>query len=218
MTTHKIYWTETDEAPYLATFSFFPIIRGFTKGTGVEVVLSDISLAGRILANFPECLTESQRVPDNLAMLGRLALTPEANIIKLPNISASVPQLQEAIAELQSKGFKLPDYPENPRTEAEKEVQGRYSKVLGSAVNPVLREGNSDRRAPLSVKNFSKKHPHKLGAWKPGNKAHVAHMTAGDFYGNEKSVTMDKAADFRIELRGADGTTKVLKDKLAAQA
>jgi isocitrate dehydrogenase len=218
MTHHKIYWTETDEAPYLATFSFFPIIRGFTKGTGVEVEVSDISLAGRILANFPEYLTEAQRVPDNLAMLGQLALTPEANIIKLPNISASVPQLQEAITELQSKGYKLPDYPENPKTEAEKEVQARYSKALGSAVNPVLREGNSDRRAPLSVKNFSKRHPHKLGTWKPGNKAHVVHMTAGDFYGNEKSVTMESGAGFRIELRGADGATKVLKDKLTAQA
>jgi len=216
MTAHKIYWTETDEAPYLATYSLLPIIRGFTKGTGVEVELSDISLAGRIIANFPDFLTEAQRLPDNLAMLGELALTPEANIIKLPNISASLPQLQEAIQELQSQGYKLPDYPEDPKTEAEKEIQARYAKVLGSAVNPVLREGNSDRRAPLSVKNFSKKHPHKLGAWTPDSKAHVAHMTNGDFYGNEKSVTMTDGADFRIELQGADGKIKILKDQLTA--
>ena len=216
MSGHRIYWTETDEAPYLATYSLLPIIRGFTKGTGVEVELSDISLAGRILASFPDYLTEAQRVPDNLAMLGQLALTREANIIKLPNISASLPQLQEAIQELQSQGYKLPDYPEDPKTEAEKEIQSRYAKVLGSAVNPVLREGNSDRRAPLSVKNFSKKHPHKLGAWKPDSKAHVAHMTGGDFYGNEKSVAMAEGGDFRIELQGADGTVKVLKDKLTA--
>jgi isocitrate dehydrogenase len=216
MTAHKIYWTETDEAPYLATYSLLPIIRGFTKGTGVEVALSDISLAGRIIANFPDHLTEAQRLPDNLAMLGELALTPEANIIKLPNISASLPQLQEAIAELQSQGYKLPDYPENPQTAAEKEIQARYAKVLGSAVNPVLREGNSDRRAPVSVKNFSKKHPHKLGAWKPDSKAHVAHMAGGDFYGNEKSATVAKGIDFRIELQGKDGAVKVLKDKLTA--
>ncbi len=216
MTAHNIYWTETDEAPYLATYSLLPIIRGFTKGTGVEVVVSDISLAGRIIANFPDHLTEAQRVPDNLAMLGQLALTPEANIIKLPNISASLPQLQEAILELQAQGYKLPDYPESPKTEDEKEVQARYAKVLGSAVNPVLREGNSDRRAPLSVKNFSKKHPHKLGPWSSDSKAHVAHMTGGDFYGNEKSVTVGEGSDFRIELQGADGTVKLLKDKLTA--
>ncbi|MBM3305604.1 MAG: NADP-dependent isocitrate dehydrogenase [Candidatus Aminicenantes bacterium] len=220
MTDHKIYWTETDEAPYLATFSFLPIIKGFTKGTGVDVVLSDISLAGRIIANFPDHLTEAQRIPDNLAMLGELALTPEANTIKLPNISASLPQLQEAIAELQSQGYKLPDYPENPKTEAEKEIQARYAKVLGSAVNPVLRQGNSDRRAPLSVKKYAQKHPKKLPLrdWKPDSKTHVAHMTHGDFYGNERSVTMDKGEDFRIEIQGKDGTVKVLKDKLTAQA
>lgn len=218
MTDHKIYWTETDEAPYLATFSFLPIIKGFTKGTGVDVVLSDISLAGRIIANFPDHLTEAQRIPDNLAMLGELALTPEANTIKLPNISASLPQLQEAIAELQSQGYKLPDYPENPKTEAEKEIQARYAKALGSAVNPVLRQGNSDRRAPLSVKKYAQKHPKKLPLrdWKPDSKTHVAHMTHGDFYGNEKSATMDKGEDFRIEFQGADGTVKVLKDKLTA--
>ena len=216
MSAYKIYWTETDEAPALAAYSLLPIIRGFIKGTGVEVVGSDISLAGRILANFPDYLTESQRVPDNLAMLGELTQKPEANIIKLPNISASLPQLQEAIQELQSKGYKLPDYPENPQTDAEREIQARYAKVLGSAVNPVLREGNSDRRAPLSVKAFSKKHPHKLGAWKPDNKAHVAHMTGGDFYGNEKAVTTAEGGDFRIELQGTNGSVKVLKDKLAA--
>ena len=216
MTAHKIFWTETDEAPYLATYSLLPIIQGFTKGTGVEVEVSDISLAGRIIANFPDYLTEAQRIPDRLSELGELALTPEANIIKLPNISASLPQLQEAILELQSQGYKLPDYPESPKTETEKEVQARYAKALGSAVNPVLREGNSDRRAPLSVKNFSKKHPHKLGAWKPDNKAHVVHMTGGDFYGNEKSVTMAAGEDFRIEIQGADGTVKVFKDKLTA--
>lgn len=216
MSTHKIIWTETDEAPALAAYSLLPIIQGFTKGTGVSVEASDISLAGRIIANFPDFLTESQRMPDHLAQLGELALTPEANIIKLPNISASLPQLQEAIQELQAQGFKLPPYPESPKTEAEKEIQTRYAKVLGSAVNPVLREGNSDRRAPLSVKAFSKKHPHKLGPWSPDNKAHVAHMTGGDFYGNEKSMVMDEGGDFRIELAGADGTTKVLKDKLTA--
>jgi isocitrate dehydrogenase len=218
MTAHKIYWTETDEAPYLATYSFFPIIKGFTKGTGVDVVLSDISLAGRILANFPDHLTEAQRVPDNLGILGELALTPEANIIKLPNISASLPQLLEAIEELQSQGYKVPDYPESPKTEAEKEIQARYAKVLGSAVNPVLRQGNSDRRAPVSVKKYAQKNPKKLPLreWKPESKTHVAHMTAGDFYGNEKSVTMDKGDDFRIEIRGADGTVKLLKDKLTA--
>ena len=216
MTTHKIIWTETDEAPALATYSLLPIIQAFTKGTGVEVETRDISLAGRIIANFPEYLTESQRIPDYLAQLGELTQKPEANIIKLPNISASVPQLQEAIKELQAKGYKLPDYPEDPKNDAEKEIQARYAKVLGSAVNPVLREGNSDRRAPLSVKNFAKKHPHKLGAWSPDSKAHVAHMTGGDFYGNEKSVVMEEGGDFRIELAGADGTTTVLKDKLTA--
>jgi len=216
MSVHKIFWTETDEAPALAAYSLLPIIRAFTKGTGVEVETSDISLAGRIIANFPDSLTESQRIPDNLARLGELTQRPEANIIKLPNISASLPQLQEAIQELQAKGYGLPDYPEDPKSDAEREIQARYAKVLGSAVNPVLREGNSDRRAPLSVKAFSKKHPHKLGAWKPDSKAHVVHMAEGDFYGHEKSVTFAAGGDFRIELRGTDGTVKVLKDKLTA--
>jgi len=219
MTAPKIYWTETDEAPYLATFSLLPIVQGFTRGTGIEVELCDISLAGRLLANFPDYLTEAQRVPDNLGFLGELALKPEANIIKLPNISASLPQLLETIEELRSQGYQVPDYPENPKTEAEKEIQARYAKVLGSAVNPVLRQGNSDRRAPVSVKKYAQKNPNKmlpLGAWKPENKAHVAHMTGGDFYGNEKSVTVAKGGDIRIELQGADGAVKILKDKLTS--
>ncbi len=219
MSSQKIYWTETDEAPFLATFSLLPIVQGFTKGTGVEVELSDISLAGRLLANFPEVLTEAQRVPDNLAFLSELALKPEANIIKLPNISASLPQLLETIEELQSQGYKVPAYPENPKTDAEKEIKDRYAKVLGSAVNPVLRQGNSDRRAPLSVKKYAQKNPRKmlpLGPWKPDNKAHVAHMTGGDFYGNERSATVDRGVDFRIEVQGRDGAVKVLKDKLKA--
>jgi isocitrate dehydrogenase len=216
MTTHKIIWTEIDEAPALATYSLLPIVQAFTKGTGVEVETRDISLAGRIIANFPENLTESQRIPDYLTQLGELTLKPEANIIKLPNISASVPQLKEAIKELQAQGYKVPDYPEDPKTDAEKEIKERYAKVLGSAVNPVLREGNSDRRAPLSVKNFSKKNPHKLSAWESGSKAHVAHMTGGDFYGNEKSVCLENGGEFKIELVGADGKTTVLKEKLKA--
>ena len=178
MTTQSstIIWTRIDEAPALATYSFLPIVQAFTKGTGVEVETSDISLAGRIIASFPERLTEAQRIPDNLTQLGELTLKPEANIIKLPNVSASVPQLNAAIKELQGKGYNLPDYPENPQTDEEKEIQARYSKVLGSAVNPVLREGNSDRRAPLSVKNFTRKNPHKLGAWTADSKAEVAFM------------------------------------------
>ena len=217
MTTKTIIWTEIDEAPALATYSLLPIVQAFTKGTGVAVETRDISLAGRIIATFPEVLTEAQRIPDFLAQLGELSLSAEANIIKLPNISASVPQLAEAIEELQSQGYKLPNYPEEPKTDAEKEIQERYSKVLGSAVNPVLREGNSDRRAPVSVKNFSKKNPHKLGAYAADSKTHVAHMTGGDFYANEKSVTMDNGGEFKIEFTGKDGKTSVLKDKLKAE-
>jgi isocitrate dehydrogenase len=213
MTTHKIIWTDIDEAPALATYSLLPIVQGFTKGTGVEVVTSNISLAGRILANFPDALTDSQKVPDNLARLGELALTPEANIIKLPNISASIPQLIAAIKELQEQGYKVPDYPEQPKDEAEKTIQTRFAKVLGSAVNPVLREGNSDRRAPLSVKNYAKKHPHKMGAWSPDSKARVGHMNGGDFYGSESSTTVSGATNARIEFVGADGSVKVLKEK-----
>jgi len=211
--TSKIIWTQIDEAPALATYSLLPIIQAFTKGTGVEVETRDISLAGRIIANFPENLTPAQRIPDFLGQLGELAKTPEANIIKLPNISASVPQLKEAIKELQAHGFKVPDYPEVPKDEAEKAIQARYAKCLGSAVNPVLREGNSDRRSPLSVKAFSKKNPHKLGAWKADSKAHVAHMTDGDFYANETSLTIDKATDYRIEFVDAAGKATVLKKK-----
>jgi len=214
MTTQKIIWTEIDEAPALATYSLLPIIQAFTKGTGIAVETSDISLAGRILATFPENLTPAQRVPDNLAQLGALALKPEANIIKLPNISASIPQLIAAIKELQSQGFAIPDYPEQPTEEVEKAIQARYAKVLGSAVNPVLREGNSDRRAPLSVKNFAKKHPHKMGAWSPESKSRVAYMHGGDFYGSETSTTLPKATTARIEFVGADGAVKVLKEKL----
>ncbi len=216
--TSTIIWTQIDEAPALATYSFLPIVRAFTKGTGVSVETRDISLAGRIIAAFPERLSEAQRIPDHLAALGELAQTPEANIIKLPNISASVPQLKEAIRELQSQGYDLPDYPESPKDDAEKAVQARYAKVLGSAVNPVLREGNSDRRSPLSVKAFSKKHPHKLGAWSPDSASHVAHMSAGDFYGSETSLTVPAATDVRFEFVAADGTVTVLKKKMPLQA
>src|SRR5919107_3737295 len=177
----KILYTKTDEAPALATYSFLPIINAFSKAAGVSVELRDISLAGRILAVFPEYLTPEQKQPDALAELGELAKTPEANIIKLPNISASVPQLKATIKELQSQGYKLPDYPENPKDDKEKDIKARYDKVKGSAVNPVLREGNSDRRAPLSVKQHARKHPHKMGAWSPDSKTHVAHMKGGDF-------------------------------------
>jgi len=207
MPTQKIFWTEIDEAPALATYSLLPIVRAFTKGTGVELETSDISLAARIIANFPENLTEAQRLPDNLSLLGALTLKPEANIIKLPNISASVPQLKAAIAELQAQGYKIPDYPDNPQTPAEKELKERFAKVLGSAVNPVLREGNSDRRAPLSVKNFARKHPHKLAPWTRESKGHVVHMTSGDFYGNEKSVCLDKDGELKIELVSGGKTT-----------
>ena len=210
-TTSTIIWTEIDEAPALATYSFLPIVQAFTKGTGVSVEKRDISLAGRIIASFPEHLTESQRIPDYLSQLGELTLKPEANIIKLPNVSASIPQLKEAIKELQGKGYNLPDYPEAPTDDAEKAVQARYAKVLGSAVNPVLREGNSDRRSPLSVKAFSKKHPHKLGPWSADSRSHVAHMTGGDFYGSENSTTIARATEVRYEFVAADGAVTVLK-------
>lgn len=204
MSTSKIVWTKIDEAPALATYSFLPIVQAFTNGTGVEVETSDISLSGRILAQFPDRLTDEQRVDDNLAKLGELAKSPEANIIKLPNISASVPQLKAAIAELQSQGFDIPDYPESPKSEEDKAVQASYAKVLGSAVNPVLREGNSDRRAPLSVKNFAKKNPHRLGAWSSDIKADVATMTEGDFYGNEQSVVIETPGELTIALDGEE--------------
>jgi isocitrate dehydrogenase len=215
---HKIIWTEIDEAPALATYSLLPIVKAFTKGTGIAVETANISLAGRILANFPEHLTPEQKLPDYLTKLGELTLNPEANIIKLPNISASVPQLKEAIRELQFQGYKVPNYPENPQTTEEKAVKERYAKVLGSAVNPVLREGNSDRRAPLSVKNFARKHPHKLAQWTRECKGHVAHMTGGDFYGNEKSVCAQKAGELKIELVTADGKAHTLKSGVKVQA
>ena len=212
--TAKIIWTKIDEAPALATYSLLPIVQAFTSGTGVELETSDISLAGRILAQFPDRLTEEQRVPDNLAALGELAGAPEANIIKLPNVSASVPQLKTAIAELQGQGYDLPDYPDSPSTDEDKQVAAAYANVLGSAVNPVLREGNSDRRAPLAVKNFTKKHPHRLGPWTADNKARVASMTEGDFYGNEKSVVVPADDTLAITLTATDGTKLVLKDSV----
>ncbi|GKS57269.1 isocitrate dehydrogenase [Nitrospira sp.] len=214
----KIIYTKTDEAPMLATYSFLPIINAFSKAAGVTVELRDISLAGRVLAVFPEYLTAEQKQPDALAELGELAKTPEANIIKLPNISASIPQLVATIKELQSQGYKLPDYPENPKDDKEKEIKARYDKVKGSAVNPVLREGNSDRRAPLSVKAHARKHPHKMGAWTSDSKTHVAHMKGGDFRSNEKSITVQAATTAKIEFVGADGKATVLKDKIALQA
>ena len=216
--TSTIIWTDIDEAPALATYSLLPIVRAFTKGTGVSVETRDISLAGRILATFPERLTEAQRLPDHLAQLGELTLTPEATIIKLPNISASIPQLKEAIKELQGKGYNVPDYPEAPTDDAEKAVQARYAKVLGSAVNPVLREGNSDRRSPLSVKAFSRTHPHKLGAWSADSRSHVAHMMGGDFYGSENSMTVVVPSEVRYEFVAADGAVTVLKQKMPLQA
>jgi isocitrate dehydrogenase len=220
MTSSKIYWTHIDEAPALATFALLPIVQAFTKGTGIEVVASDISLAGRILANFPENLTESQRIPDNLSMLGALAKQPDANIIKLPNISASVPQLQAAIKELRAKGFDVPEYPEDPKNDAEKAIQGRYAKVLGSAVNPVLREGNSDRRASASVKKFAQKNPHRMMKPWPasGSKTRIAHMTKGDFYGSETSVTVNQPTKVSIEFVGQDGAVQVLKPAFALKA
>src|SRR6059036_556527 len=214
----KILYTKTDEAPALATYSFLPIVKAFTKAAGVSVELRDISLAGRIIAVFPEHLTPQQKQSDDLAELGELAKTPDANIIKLPNISASIPQLKAAIKELQGQGYKLPDYPEDPKTDAEKEIKARYDKLKGSAVNPVLREGNSDRRAPLSVKQHARKHPHKMGAWTGDSKTHVVHMNGGDFYSNEKSVTLTEATDAHIEFVGQNGKTTVLKPKLSLQA
>ena len=214
----KIIYTKTDEAPMFATYSLLPIINAFSKAAGVSVELRDISLACRILAVFPEHLTPEQRQPDALSELGELAKKPEANIIKLPNISASLPQLQAAIKELQSQGYKLPEYPENPKDDKEKDIKSRYDKVKGSAVNPVLREGNSDRRAPLSVKAHTRKHPHKMGAWSSDSKSHVSHMKGGDFFSNEKSLTTTAATEVRIEFVGQDGKATVLKPKVALQA
>lgn len=213
-----ILYTLTDEAPALATYSFLPIVQAFAKTAGVSVEARDISLAGRILAVFPECLTEAQRVNDSLAELGKLATTPEANIIKLPNISASIPQLKEAIAELQALGFAIPNYTETPTTEEEKSAKSTYDKIKGSAVNPVLREGNSDRRAPKAVKNYAKKHPHSMGAWSANSLTHVASMTEGDFYGSEKSVEVPAATAVQIALKTTGGETIVLKDKTSLKA
>jgi len=214
-TASTIIWTQTDEAPALATSSLLPIVKAFTRGTGVEVETRDISLAGRILASFPERLTGPQRVQDDLAWLGALTDRPDANIIKLPNVSASIPQLKEAVRELQAQGFDLPDYPEAPASDTEREIQSRYAKVLGSAVNPVLREGNSDRRSPLSVKAFSRAHPHKLGAWAPDSAAHVAHMNGGDFYGSETSLTLATATEVRYEFVTPGGAVTSLRKPLA---
>jgi isocitrate dehydrogenase len=214
----EIMWTKVDEAPALATYSLLPIVEAFVGAAGVSVTLKDISLAGRILASVSDKLPPAQRVNDELAELGALTLKPEANIMKLPNISASIPQLRAAIKELQGKGFAVPDYPDNPTTEAEKDIKTRYDKVFGSVVNPVLREGNSDRRAAGAVKQYARKNPHKMGAWSKDSKSHVAHMSSGDYFGSEIATTVDKATNVRIELAGADGAVTVLKAKTALAA
>ncbi|MBR1222441.1 NADP-dependent isocitrate dehydrogenase [Bradyrhizobium sp. U87765 SZCCT0131] len=216
-TPSTIIYTLTDEAPALATAAFLPVVQAFTAPAGIEVTTSDISVAARILGEFPEFLTEAQRVPDNLAELGRLTLLPGTNIIKLPNISASVAQLKAAIKELQDKGYKLPDYPDTPKTDEEKAIRARYAKCIGSAVNPVLREGNSDRRAPLAVKNYARKNPHSMAEWSQASRSHVSHMHHGDFYHGEKSMTLDKARDVKMELITTSGKTILLKPKVALQ-
>ncbi len=217
MTTSKIIWTKTDEAPALATYALLPVIEKYTQGTGIETELRDISLVGRIIANFPENLSDDQKIPDHLTQLGELAKTPEANIIKLPNISASIPQLQDAIKELQEKGYDIPDYPEEPKNDAERALQERFAVALGSAVNPVLREGNSDRRPAVSVKKFAQKNPHKMmQQWpKSGSKARVVHMSDKDFYSSENSTTIEKPCDVKIEFVAADGKTTVMKEGLS---
>jgi len=217
-TNPTIIYTETDEAPALATHSFLPIVKAFTQTAGITIETRNISLAVRILASFPDYLSEQQKTPDALSELGELAKTPDANIIKLPNISASLPQLKAAIKELQEQGYKLPDYPEVPQNDAEKDAKARYDKVKGSAVNPVLREGNSDRRAPGSVKQYAKNNPHSMGEWRSDSKSHVASMSEGDFYGSEKSVTVDRAGEFKIELHADDGSVTVLKENSPLQA
>ncbi len=216
--TPKILYTLTDEAPFLATQSLLPIIDAYTDTAGIVVETRDISLAGRILAQFPDLLSDAQKVSDDLTELGELATTPEANIIKLPNISASMPQLKAAIKELQDQGYPLPDYPDEPKTDADKDIKARYDRTKGSAVNPVLREGNSDRRAPLSVKNYARKHPHRMGKWSTESKTHVAHMESGDFFGSETSTTLKEAGALKISFVGNDGSTTVLKDKVAVKA
>src|ERR1700675_59019 len=202
----EIMWTKVDEAPALATYSLLPIVEAFVGAAGVSVKLKDISLTGRILASVSDKLPPAQRIGDELAELGELATRPEANIIKLPNISASIPQLKDAIKELQGKGYNIPDYPDNPATEAEKEIKSRYAKVFGSVVNPVLREGNSDRRAAGAVKQYARNNPHKMGAWSSDSKSHVAYMSGSDYYGSEIATTVASATNVRIELVGADGT------------
>jgi len=214
----EIIYTFTDEAPALATYSFLPIIKAFTKPAGVSVTTRDISLSGRIIANFPEFLSDDQKQADALAELGELAKTPEANIIKLPNISASIPQLCAAIKELQGQGYKLPDYPTDPKTDEDRELQKRYAKILGSAVNPVLREGNSDRRVAKAVKEYAQKNPHSMGEWKKSSKSHVAHMSEHDFYGSEQSVVVSDACDVKIQLLDESGATVVLKEKVSLEA
>ena len=220
MTTEKakIIYTETDEAPALATYSLLPIVNAFAQAAGIEVESKDISLSGRIIANFPDQLSEAQKIPDALQELGQLTLQPQANIVKLPNISASIPQLKKAIAELQGQGYDLPDYPEDPSSDEEKAIKARYANVLGSAVNPVLREGNSDRRAPPAVKQFARNNPHKMGAWSQASRTHVAHMKGGDFYSSEKSTVVDSACDVRIELTDEKGAITVLKEKTSLLA
>lgn len=211
----QIVYTLTDEAPRLATASLLPVVKLFAASAGIDVVSSDISVAGRVLGQFPELLTEEQRVPDNLAALGKLTLKPEANIIKLPNISASVSQLKAAIKELQDKGYKIPDYPEKPETDEQKDIRARYNKCIGSAVNPVLREGNSDRRAPKAVKEYARKNPHRMDEWSQASRSHVSHMHDGDFYHGEKSMTLDRARDVKMELITKSGKTIVLKQKVS---
>lgn len=214
----KIIYTKTDEAPALATYSLLPIIKSFASAADIDVELSDISLAGRILANFPDFLTDEQRVPDALAELGDLTQEPDTNIIKLPNISASIPQLRAAIKELNAKGYAVPEFPEDPKDDKEADIKARYSKVLGSAVNPVLREGNSDRRAPKAVKNYARKHPHSMGAWSQASRSHVAHMRGGDFYSSEKSTTIDKEGHVRIEFTDTKGEVTLLKPRIDLEA
>ncbi len=214
MTSAKIIYTKTDEAPALATYSLLPVIEAFTAAAGIDVETRDISLAGRIIATFPENLSEDQKQNDALAELGQLAKSPDANIIKLPNISASIPQLTAAIKELQSQGFDIPDYPEEPQSDSERQIRNRYAKVLGSAVNPVLREGNSDRRVAAAVKEFAKKHPHSMGAWSPDSKTHVAHMSDGDFYSSEQSHVVASPGDLHIELETEDGSVTLLREQV----
>jgi isocitrate dehydrogenase len=214
----KIIYTLTDEAPLLATYSLLPIIKKFTAPAGVDIVATDISVASRVLAEFPEFLTDAQKVPNTLAELGKLTQNPDTNIIKLPNVSASQGQLIACVRELQSRGYKLPDYPEDAKTEEEKALKARFGKCIGSSVNPVLREGNSDRRAPKAVKEYARKHPHSMGEWSQASQTHVSHMHHGDFYHGEKSLTLEKARDVKMELVTASGKTIVLKPKVALKA